>query len=236
MAHKKALSDTEASKRNAKSFKTWMSKNGKKIKAMPGKSVVYSGGKYDVKLQIDEKSDEVIINNTKMWEAIKKINNSQKQKKLPTRFDTLEDVLTGLRGHPEFIDRDQNEKSFAHMYEYMRYLQKFPKLFPKGNIAKCWSELSKAYAGNAQGDIAFYDGVSVDYKILGNDKTLLKDELISLLKNPYLSDASKVELGTKIGKYLKYMNAALKSEIKMILNERASLIENLKNAKNKKKA
>lgn len=236
MAIKKALSDSEVSKLNVKSFNNWVSRNGKKIKAMPGKSVVYSGGKYDVAIKIKEKSDEVVINNTKMWQVIKKINDLQRQQKLPTKFDTLEDVLSGLRDHPIFIDRDQNEKHFAHMFEYMNFLQKFPKLFPKGNIAKCWAELSKAYTSNALGDIAFFDGVTDDYKILKKDKILLSTELLSLLKNPKLSEASKTELGRKIGKYLKILNSEQKSAIKMILNERADLIKKVKNAQNKRKA
>jgi hypothetical protein len=236
VAKKKALSNSEVSKLNVKSFKTWLSKNAKKIKAMPGKSVVYSGGKYDVTVTIDEKSDEVIINNTKMWQAIKNINDHLKQQKLPTKYDTLEDVLSGMRSHPVFIDRDQNEKHFSHMFEYMRYLEKFPKLFPKGNIGKCWSELSRAYTANAQGDIAFFDGVTDDYKILKKDKILLNTELLSLLKNPDLSQKSKKELAQKVGKYLKTLNAEQKTEIKAILNERSDLLKKLKNAQNKKKA
>lgn len=236
MPKKKALSDSEVSKLNVKSFKNWMSKNGKKIKAVPGKSVVYAGGKYDVTVKIDEKSDELIINNTKMWQALKKINDSQTKQKLPTKYDTLEDVLSGLRSHPSFIDRDQNEKHFAHMFEYMNYLETFPKLFLKGNIAKCWSELSKAYTNNAQGDIAFFDGVTDDYKILKKDKVLLSTELLSLLKNPKLSKKSKEELARKVGKYLKYLDAVQKTEIKMILNERSDLLKKMKNAQSKKKA
>jgi len=236
VAKKKALSDSEVSKLNVKNFKSWLSKNAKKIKAMPGKSVVYAGGKYDVTVKIDEKTDEVIINNTKMWQALKNINDHRKQQKLPTQYDTLEDVLSGLRSHPDFIDRDQNEKHFAHMFEYMRYLEKFPKLFPKGNTGKCWSELSKAYTTNAQGDIAFFDGVADDYKILKKDKILLNAELLSLLKNPKLSQKSKEELARKVGKYLRNLNAEQKAEIKALLNERSELLKKLKSAQNKKKA
>jgi len=236
MPKNKALSNSEVSKLNVKNFKTWMSKNAKKIKAVPGKSVVYAGGKYDVDVKIDEESDEVIINNTKMWQVIKEINELRKQKKLPIQFETLEDVLSGMRSHPDFVDRDQNEKHFAHMFEYMQCLKQFSKLFPKGNIAKCWSQLSKAYAGNAQGDIAFFDGVTEDYKILQNDKILLKDELMALLKNPNLSKESKLELGKKIGKYLKQLDSGPKKEIKMILNERKLLLNNVKNALKTKQA
>lgn len=187
-------------------------------------------------IAFDEKSDEVALKNTKMWQVIARLNNSRKKRELPTQFDTLEDVLTGMRSYPLFIDRDQNEKHFAHMYEYMKWLERFPKLFPKAQIPKCWSELSRVYAGNAKEDIAFFDGVTTDYKILQKDRILIKDELLVLLKNPKISRSAKVALGQKIGKYLKQMDVETKPEIKTVLNERKRLLANVKEAQTKKKA
>jgi len=234
MPKNEALTDTEVSKINRKNFYDWVKKHRKMISAKSGKSVFYAGGKYDVEISFDNKSDEAILKNTKMWQVIKRLNDSRKKSELPTQFETLEDVLMGIRSHPTFIDRDQVEKHFAHMYEYMMCLNKFPKLFFKAEEAKCWSELSRTYAGNAKGDIAFFDGVTNDYKILQKDKVFVKDELVELLKNPSLSHTAKVALGQKIGKYLKQLDAETKSEIKMILNERKNLLANVKGALAKK--
>lgn len=236
MTKKKALTDTEVSKINRKNFYDWVKMHRKMICAKSGKSVFYAGGKYDVEISFDKNSDEAILKNTKMWQVIKRLNDNRKKSELPTHFETLEDVLMGIRSHPIFIDRDQVEKHFAQMYEYMKYLKKFPKLFFKAEEAKCWSELSRAYAGNAKGNIAFFDGVTNDYKILQKDKIFIKDELMALLKNPDLSNTAKVALGQKIGKYLKQLDAETKSEIKMILNERKNLLANVKNALSTKKA
>ena len=77
MPKKKALTDAEVSKINLKNFHTWLKKKRKTICAKPGKSVFYAGGTYDVKIAFDEKSDEVALKNTKMWQVIARLNDSR---------------------------------------------------------------------------------------------------------------------------------------------------------------
>lgn len=221
----KTLSDAEAQKANLAAFKAWCGKNRKLIKAKSGKAVVYSGGEYDIKIAFDDKTQKDVVTNTKMWEVLQKINTGKLKGKLPTDYETLEDVLKRIRDHPVLIDRDSNEKDFAHVYEYLEWLKKLSRLFPAPEIDKAWRALSTIYCENAEGDVAFFDGVSEDYGLLENSRILIHDELIALLKNPKLSDKTKKELGTKIGKYGKYLEIEQKRVMKTILNERKTLTE-----------
>jgi hypothetical protein len=232
MAHKKAISDGEASKINLKNFDSWLSSNKKMIKATPGKSVVYAGGKYDIGwLEKAKGSDEKIIRSTRMYEHIANLNKENTDKKLPVKFETLEDVLTQTKSHPTFIDRDGVEKSFAHMFEYMECLKEFPKLFPQPTIKKCWQKLSALYASNAEGDLKFFDGVDQDYRKIETDRILLNTELEKLLQNKELSDETKAMLSEKLGKYLKYLESDTKKRIKKLLNEKKLFNKSIKTAK-----
>lgn len=246
MAQAKALSEGEILRLNLASFKAWCAQNKGLIKAAPGKSVVYAGGKLDVntrdlhkKLQEAEAqgagksakaatkgSQEVLekfLRNTKMWQVLKGLAERDKKRKLDVAYQTLEDVLQNMRSHPVFKDRDQVETDFANMYEYMTELEKLPKLFPKSEIRKGWETLSSHYAANAEGDIAFFDGVTADYKALNADFIFVEHELEALLSNACLSDASKKILDEKIGKYLKRMSGETRKAIKAVLNERKRL-------------
>lgn len=217
---KKALSDADVTKINAKNFGLWLNKNRTRIKAGVNKSIFYAGGEYDIDLKKFEK--ELRTTNTKIWETIKKLQ-SVKAGDLPFEYQTLEDVLKKTRSHPVLVDRNEVEKTFAHMYEYMDCLKEFPKWFPKKTVDGFWSDLSKAYAENAKGELKILDGVDENYRMLGSKRVLLETELLALLKNKGLSEEARTVLNSKVGKYCKYLEVEVKKTVKNILNSRKNL-------------
>lgn len=243
MAKKDVLSENYVLSANAKAMKRWIKSNSKLVKPKANKAVFYTGNsirlltkKVEKELQLEQRiraakdpeEKRALCREKKELKAgfFKVIQGAQAavaRLKLPMEFDDIDSVLKRIGKHPLFVDRDQNEIDFGTMYEYAHGVGSRPKLFPKKEIQYMWSELSVAFATNAEGDIRILEGVEDDFRTAGGTKDFVKRELPSLIKSRKLSEESQETLQRIVGKYMRTYQGETKRMIKDALSEARKL-------------
>lgn len=204
MAYKPPLSEGELYKLNHRAVRQWIEDHKSRIKARPGKTVLYSGRIYDLDVLPDlSKEDRELFKGTPVWMSIEKHRKAHKDRDLPFDYETLEQVLKSIRDCPQVVDKDRQEQHFPNAYEFFSSMRALAALLPnaKGLERECWDRLSELFAANAEGDIRILDGLADDFGKLQKDRVLLRKELDALLKNTKLSAAGKAVLLKKITRY-----------------------------------
>lgn len=204
MAYQRALDESEVQRLNLRSIRGWIEAAKGKIKAKPNQTILYSGRDYDLEvIQGLSPEDRKEFMGTPMWKRIEQTRKQMRELKVPCKFQTLEDVLKGIRDHPKLLTRDRQELRYASAFECFNEIEGVPKLVPDArNVARgCWERLSVIYAGNAVGDLKILDGAADDYTRLREDKIFIRKELEALMRNAKLSPAGKKLVLQKVSKY-----------------------------------
>ena len=243
MAKKETLSENAVLTTNAKAMKRWIKSNSSLVKPKANKAIFYTGNsirlltkKVEKELQIEQRikiaaspEEKRALQREKkelqagFFKVVKGAQAAVARLKLPMEFDDIDAVLKRIKKHPPFIDRDQNQIEFSDMYDYAHSVGTIPKLFPKKEIKFMWSELSEAFAKNAEGDIRVLEGVEDDFRTAGGTKDFVKRELPTLIKSRKLSDDSQKTLQRIVGKYMRTYKGETKRMVKDALSEARKL-------------
>lgn len=242
MKYKKPLTKSEVLKNNFKAYKKWLSSNKSKIKPKPGnKAIFYAGNSIDAMLKrikedflgrsSSSEDDDIRVKEgidegkiiTGIYKQIERSQKELKANKTSVEYEMLKDVLKRLKTHPELIDRDRNDKLFAHASEYFDELKNFPDLFPKPEIDKAWDDLCTAYAQNVDGDVKLIAGAADDFRNIGGDKYFVRTEFQLLLRNKKLSEKTKKELKNIVGTFMAKFDSETKQAVKKLLREQKKL-------------
>jgi hypothetical protein len=114
MAYKPPLSEGELYKLNHRAVRQWIEDHKSRIKARPGKTVLYSGRIYDLDVLPDlSKEDRELFKGTPVWMSIEKHRKAHKDRDLPFDYETLEQVLKSIRDCPQVVDKDRQVSSSA---------------------------------------------------------------------------------------------------------------------------
>ncbi|MEM7058447.1 MAG: hypothetical protein AAF557_12710 [Pseudomonadota bacterium] len=225
MARKPSFDPDSVREANWKSFEAWLSKNSKKIAAETNLGVVYAGlrgaGKSTPSgIFVDGDMTPDLM---PMWKWIKGWNEMAKAVTGKLRYQTVEDVLRGIKDYPRLKVPEGRGAGAALLYRTMydcanEISNTKLALLPKAKAKKVWSMISKIYAANLKGDLAIMDGVMKDFKRLDQTKILIREELPKLLKNEELSDKSKAAVKKLASDYKVLLESSkkLKDEFKAV--------------------
>ncbi len=227
MKYSGPLGEGEVHKANIKSAKEWIERNKSRIRAEPNETLMYSGRDFDLEKledQVPDKDRETFMG-TQMYKRIETMRKRSVAEKIQVEFQSIEDVLTKIRGYPVIIDKDRVEKDFGNAWDCYMELKKQPKLIPKVAVDQCWERLSQVFASNAVGDIKVLDGCADDYGLLKEDKDFIKKELEALLRNDKLSADAKKVLLEKTERYASLFDRRYTDLIRKVQDSKKVLTE-----------
>lgn len=219
MAYGSPLDEGEMFRLNIRSIRKWIDDNKGRIKAKPNETVLYSGRIYDLDVMDKmKKEDRDLFKGSPIYLTIEKHRKLHQDRKLPFHYQTLEDILKTIRGHPVVVDKSRTEQKFSSAFDFFNRLLELAKYLPnsKGVNKESWDRLSEIFASNAVGDIRILDGYADDFGKIAKDKVLLNKELDALLKNTKLSKSAQATLLDKIQKYGKEFDHRYKKVIEQL--------------------
>ena len=187
MGHSAAPETAELQASNWVNFMKWATAHGNMVLPIPNRAVIYAG--YPpaelMKVKKSLSGDQSLRG---MWQIIEDVEKQIRDVTGQVTYDKLNDVLRRLRS-PLPVVQDTlgaaigHTKKFSDMLSCAEALTSNDwKLLDKGDFKKVWDELSALYIRNSQGDVQIWEGRKLNYKRIDIGTTLIRRELVELLK------------------------------------------------------